>query len=665
MKKILAYIIAVILLLSVIPSQTLSAEGKSEVVKDKVEYYGHTLNITENYIASEKTLLDSDGKELWKVSNENESIYTMTDNCIITVWVNGDTVDNAEYGFKLYSLDSGKVTFKSDFQNYPYVMHYDDGGYAVVIHIDILKMKREGIGYDGRSLTKLPLYGYDIIDEYGDVVYSETGKKAIRFFSGNSFCEIEGIEGVTDKYNVFKLTGGDVKKTQLSYTCYGLTEQGHCFVSYKAPGTSTTVRGVVDIVGEIIIPLNYTEVDFVNGYYLAKTDSYNTTDIFDIDGNELFYVDGEVRYFNGSIAITATRKSQGYGYSYQLVDVGDYTVITDAISISFGGGYFICNMGSGIKVYDGNGSLIFEKDQWEFVKLDEGDNTLIVYDPTAEVYYRLDSCFNITETLPGDVYVIFSYNGVSILDIKETGKHYLMYKGERISDNHGAAVISGNMPRIKGTEIFIFQNGGEADNDRYTLYLINSNKNPFYDVEVGNWASEYIRRCFDQGIMIGIGDNKFGPLVSVTRAQVVTTLWRLAGEPNEGISSGKNLSFTDVPEETWYTEAVAWAADEGITSGVGGGYFAPDRVITRGEVAALIYRYANVMGLDTAGRASLSTFTDHDTLTDWNRDAFSWCAAEGIISGKSKGDGSPVSLAPSDALTRSELAAILCRYGID
>ena len=220
---------------------------------------------------------------------------------------------------------------------------------------------------------------------------------------------------------------------------------------------------------------------------------------------------------------------------------------------------------------------------------------------------------------------------------------------------------------VGSCDVYIFMNEltGEEDEYFYSAYIIDAYRLPFYDVYEDYWAVEYIDKCYKAGIMNGVGDGKFSPNSPVSRAQVVTTLWRLAGEP-EAENNTSDMRFTDVAEGTWYTEAVAWAASCGITSGVGGNYFAPDRTITRGEVAAILYRYAGYSGGDvTIGtNVDLSSFADSGELTDWNRDAFAWCVTNGIINGRTEMEGYPVYLAPTDVLKRSELAAILCRHGI-
>ncbi|MBR5447656.1 MAG: S-layer homology domain-containing protein, partial [Clostridia bacterium] len=216
---------------------------------------------------------------------------------------------------------------------------------------------------------------------------------------------------------------------------------------------------------------------------------------------------------------------------------------------------------------------------------------------------------------------------------------------------------------VNGCEVHVFlDNDPETDEYIYVAYIIDGNKSPFYDIREDHWAREYIDTCFEAGIMNGTGGGKFSPSGAVSRAQVVTTLWRLAGEPEANGASG--MTFTDVADGQWYTEAVAWAAENGITAGVGGSSFAPDRTVTRGEVAAILYRYASYAGEDVSGRADLNTFADTGALSDWNRDAFAWCVDGGIIGGKTTGELQPVYLAPSDTLTRAELAAVLYRYGI-
>ena len=141
----------------------------------------------------------------------------------------------------------------------------------------------------------------------------------------------------------------------------------------------------------------------------------------------------------------------------------------------------------------------------------------------------------------------------------------------------------------------------------------------------------------------------------MTRAMLVTVLWRYAGRPE----AGKN-PFTDVPAEQWYTEAVTWAAENGVVSGVGNGRFAPNGNITREQMASILFRYAKLTGLDTSKRGELAGFPDEGQVSSWAREALSWAVGEGIISGTA--EGGRTILKPQGNATRAQVASILMRF---
>jgi len=119
--------------------------------------------------------------------------------------------------------------------------------------------------------------------------------------------------------------------------------------------------------------------------------------------------------------------------------------------------------------------------------------------------------------------------------------------------------------------------------------------NPFGDVKPGDWFFDDVGFVYTSGLMIGTGTESplFSPDMPMSRAMLVTVLYRLAGSPD---ASGLPNAFTDVPEDSWYGSAVAWAAANGITSGVGGNRFAPDDNVTREQAAAILLRYARLIG---------------------------------------------------------------------
>ena len=176
---------------------------------------------------------------------------------------------------------------------------------------------------------------------------------------------------------------------------------------------------------------------------------------------------------------------------------------------------------------------------------------------------------------------------------------------------------------------------------------------PFPDVTEGDWFYDAVRYAYENGLMDGVGDNLFAPNSQTTRAQLVTILYRLAGEPEPGGDSG----FADVAAGTWYTDAVAWAAQNGIVNGVSDTEFAPGDDITREQLAAILYRYAACQGYDVSQRADLSGFGDASSISGYAQEALSWAHAQGLVLGFEDG-----SLRPQGTASRAQIAAVLMRF---
>ena len=173
----------------------------------------------------------------------------------------------------------------------------------------------------------------------------------------------------------------------------------------------------------------------------------------------------------------------------------------------------------------------------------------------------------------------------------------------------------------------------------------------FTDVAEKAWYHDAVEYAVTNGLMKGVGNGKFDPEGSMTRAMLVTVLWRYEGEPAEGENT-----FIDVPDGTWYTEAVAWAAANGVVGGVGNGKFEPEGNITREQMATILFRYAQKKGIDTSKRGELSGFPDSGKVSSWAKDAIQWAVAEQIINGS---DGK---LLPQGNATRAQVATILMRF---
>ena len=181
---------------------------------------------------------------------------------------------------------------------------------------------------------------------------------------------------------------------------------------------------------------------------------------------------------------------------------------------------------------------------------------------------------------------------------------------------------------------------------------LKAGKLPFTDVKAGAWYADAVKYVFDQGLMSGMSAQEFGPDGQVTRGQVVTILWRLAGSPTV---SGK--AFPDVSASAWYADAVAWASANGVVSGYENGGFGPGDPVTREQLAAILYRYAQLSGKDTDQTADLSGYTDSVTISAWAPQALKWAVGSGLISGTGTH-----TLSPRGTATRAQIAVILQNF---
>lgn len=173
----------------------------------------------------------------------------------------------------------------------------------------------------------------------------------------------------------------------------------------------------------------------------------------------------------------------------------------------------------------------------------------------------------------------------------------------------------------------------------------------FTDIHATDWYHEAVDFAVENGLFGGMSENTFEPNTAMTRAMLVTVLWRYAGEPAEGENA-----FTDVPDGQWYTDAVAWAAENNIVGGVGDNKFDPNGNITREQMATILYRYAGGKDIDTSARADLSSFPDAGNVSGYALDAMKWAVAEGLVNGS---DGK---LLPQGNATRAQVATILMRF---
>ena len=177
--------------------------------------------------------------------------------------------------------------------------------------------------------------------------------------------------------------------------------------------------------------------------------------------------------------------------------------------------------------------------------------------------------------------------------------------------------------------------------------------NPFTDISEKDWFYGDVMFVYENGLMLGTSKTLFSPHGTVMRGMMATILWRMEGSP---VPKGKN-SFTDVEAGKWYADAITWTTENGIFAGYGKDKFCPDDPITREQLAAIFYRYADYKGYDLTVKGDLDKFKDADKITDYAKTAMQWAVGSGLVKGKSGN-----LLDPQGTATRAEIAAMLHRF---
>ena len=258
------------------------------------------------------------------------------------------------------------------------------------------------------------------------------------------------------------------------------------------------------------------------------------------------------------------------------------------------------------------------------------------------------------------------------------GKHgTLSYKNSTVSDGKTYSLEKNDTMTFKaepdkgyvaawkfGTETYVGSSYtvkmGSKD---ATLYVSFVDKNdyrwgnlPFHDVTNRDWYYDDVLYAYINGLMDGISMTSFGADQNTTRGQVVTILWRLTGEPR----AVRNNQFTDVSSNAYYNTAISWAAENGIVKGYDSKTFRPNANVTREQLAAILYRYAEYMNLSTRGASNLTKFDDYYSIGTWARDSLAWANYHGLINGVDS-----YHIDPKGNTTRAQLAAILHRFAVE
>ena len=251
-----------------------------------------------------------------------------------------------------------------------------------------------------------------------------------------------------------------------------------------------------------------------------------------------------------------------------------------------------------------------------------------------------------------DVEIVLGYSNVVSLESNgetasdETSNSFTIEVTRE--DNQGGGSGGGNTGGGSNTG---GNNGGQTDIGEGDTPLGSA---PFTDVPEDAWYKEAVDYVYANGLMSGTSATTFAPSTQLSRAMMVQILYNLEDRP----AAAESAAFTDVAADAWYADAVNWAAGEGIVSGYGNGKFGPDDLITREQMANMLYYYAQWAGLEpSAGADALQGFQDAGQVSSWASDAVSWAVSSGLISGTGN-----QTLAPTATATRAEVAQIMMAF---
>ena len=238
------------------------------------------------------------------------------------------------------------------------------------------------------------------------------------------------------------------------------------------------------------------------------------------------------------------------------------------------------------------------------------------------------------------------------------GKRATVYVAEDVPVIDGVLEIDGDEPLEFEKEYTLFIYNDETDEVIEVDFVLSEEEEipevpKFDDVIYPSWYTGFLEYCVSQGLVSGIGNNRFGPTQQVTRAQVAQTLYAMNGKPQ--VTAKGN--FTDVPDGKWFSDAINWAAEENIMAGYVTGQFQPNAAITRQQFMATLYKYARMKRYDSTRNGNIETYEDVKSITEYAIPAMQWAVGHGVMTGNEKNE-----LMPKETTTREQMVAILASF---
>ena len=486
------------------------------------------------------------------------------------------------------------------------------------------------------------------------------------------------------------------KVSRVSVTGATATKFADNVYTFTMPAQNVTVSVTFER-GDYTVSL--TNYPYDDGYISLRSSGTTTSGNY-AEGDEVtIYAFPDRGFHLRSLTITRTdnRQTVSYTESNTSDDVFYFTMPASNVTVR---AYFTDGVYEITTDIDGRGSLAIRDENGNTTDVAEEGEEIRIY-PSANNGYRL-----------GDLYVTYTdsddedqtidpeaeYNSRDVLqyywfempeyDVEiyaDFGEGDYVAWIDRNNIEHGSIRVSPNVADEDDTvsvyvtpdsgyqldELVVEDEDGRdvsttalASGTRYTFRMPDSDvtisatfrsrnyTSNFTDVPRTEWYYEAVSYVATEGLMNGVSTTQFNPNGTASRAQIVTILWRLAGEP-----SALTGAFTDVPAGEYYSTAVAWASRQGIVTGVGNNRFEPNSNITREQLAVILYRYAQDAGYSTTASGSITGYYDYARVNGYARTALQWAVGTGLITGTSS-----TTLSPQDTATRAQVATILMRF---
>ena len=226
----------------------------------------------------------------------------------------------------------------------------------------------------------------------------------------------------------------------------------------------------------------------------------------------------------------------------------------------------------------------------------------------------------------------------------------------------------GNIKEMKGAKYDAETGTITFTTKHFSLFFISEWISPFADIKKADWFYRSVRYVYGDSLMVGTTAKTFAPTTDLTRAMLVTILWRYEGSPKRAANVNDSShtahadqssvgSFTDVESGQWYSEAIAWANENGIVKGYSDKIFGTNDIVTREQIAVILYRYAQYKGIDVSAVSNLAKFDDAEKVSDWAIQEMKWAVNAGLINGRGE-----TMLVPDGNANRAEAATLLMRF---